>query len=686
MASLLFLSVAQSASAFQDSSPDSPLLEDVALEAAAGEQAAEQIAPRWQSFDPKFVENVCPFPNPFKFDRSTVICGYVMVPEDRTDPDSRLIRLSVMKIPSTATNPPGGTVVRLDGGPGGPGVYAERVAYLAEPQAASFRAVADLIYFDQRGVGYSEAALCRGIGDAWRYGVPVAPDGVEFYQQRVRECLAEARAAGVAVDAYSTWHNALDVRDIRRALGLEQWSVFGVSYGTQLAQAVAQVDPEGVRALVLDSVVPAATGSIFGWGAVSAGFNSSLDAVSAACSADEACARDVGDLKGRLRAAIATFDAEPMIIEGPELAPSGATRYVLDGRLAAMFIFQILYDRGFYGDLPVLLEAMETRNDSAFRAYVSAAARPLTLAYGQGLYVVASCRGSAVVSPEQTGALAEADPEAARWLETTDPTPTCEAAYKIAPDPAMKRLVTDIPTLLGQGLADPVTPPSGADAVMPGLSRATRVDFPHYGHGVFVDDLDGCSGAILKAFLADPEATLDISCAANMPAPDFVTKWRATGAPYKLYKSVDAGALPYAPIAIIAALVIALISFPLGFVGRLIDGEKSPRRSPATGRARLAAFAGAALAAAAIGLAAMMTMNWATAHPLALPIGLPPQIGIAGWIAVAGALLSAYGVFAGVTARLAGRATTGAAVGSALTAAAAIGALILLVSLGAGPV
>ena len=36
---------------------------------------------------------------------------------------------------------------------------------------------------------------------------------------------------------------------------LDQWNLFGVSYGTELGQMVLRIDPGGVRSAVLDSVV-----------------------------------------------------------------------------------------------------------------------------------------------------------------------------------------------------------------------------------------------------------------------------------------------------------------------------------------------------------------------------------------------------------------------------------------------
>ena len=40
---------------------------------------------------------------------------------------------------------------------------------------------------------------------------------------------------------------------------LRKWNVYGVSYGTSLALPLLRDDPEGIRAMVLDGVVPPQT-------------------------------------------------------------------------------------------------------------------------------------------------------------------------------------------------------------------------------------------------------------------------------------------------------------------------------------------------------------------------------------------------------------------------------------------
>jgi pimeloyl-ACP methyl ester carboxylesterase len=72
---------------------------------------------------------------------------------------------------------------------------------------------------------------------------------------------------------------------------------------------------------------------------------------------------------------------------------------------------------------------------------------------------------------------------------------------------------SDIPTLVLAGQFDPITPPAYGRQAAETLTRSTFVEFPGYGHAV----LDyGCPMDVVLAFLADPSAPVDVSCAGQM--------------------------------------------------------------------------------------------------------------------------------------------------------------------------
>lgn len=650
--------------------------------AGAHAEPPDRVHPAWAAFEPEFRPHVCPFPatpgeNPDEFR-----CGYVMVPEDRTDPGSRLIRLSVLKVASTSPDPYLGAIVRLDGGPGGPSLSAGRVTAYRRSENAPLRAAADLIFFDQRGVGYSEGHFCRAVTLPYQTGLPIDGGGQADFQAALERCFEEARAGGIAVEGYTNWQNALDVRDLRRALGYESWSLFGVSYGTELAQGVMRVDAAGVRAAVLDSPVPAgyATNNLDGMYA--AGFRSALDAIDRMCAADPACAAAYPGLAQRFISAFAAYDETPLRLSRVNHRRARDGELLIDGDLAAGAIFQALYRASVYPSLPAMLHVLESRDEAALRAYVDVLGWPIDHTFGHGMSVTISCRGGFREDPGAPPPHGAPEPLLSQWMDTTQFWTGCEPLAGTAPDPTARPLVSDIPTLILTGEADPITPPYYADVMMPGLANAQRVGFPHTGHGALITHWDRCGRDLLMAYLTNPMTPLEASCAAETPAPDFLVKMRLTREPYRFGLKLQRQDYPWLTIGAGGLLALLLLAFPLGTLARQIDS----RRSGDYGRARTLTWIGAGLSLAGAALALHTILFTAEAYPAALPVGVPASIGWAGWLALIGFVLCLAGLVQ-LARNWSGPSKTAGTRLAILFAALASGALLwFLFRIGAGPV
>lgn len=72
-------------------------------------------------------------------------------------------------------------------------------------------------------------------------------------------------AEGFHLASYSSRENAADIAALRKQLGIEKWNVYGVSYGSDLAQQLLRTHREGIRSMVLDSVVPTSFNLIDRW-------------------------------------------------------------------------------------------------------------------------------------------------------------------------------------------------------------------------------------------------------------------------------------------------------------------------------------------------------------------------------------------------------------------------------------
>lgn len=166
--------------------------------------------------------------------RAPVQCGTLTVPLDHADPAKGSLNLHVERLRATA--PRRGTLVMLAGGPGQAGTPMPP----NDPVAAAVPAY-DVVMLDQRGTGKG-ALRCRAL-DA-----PRASDGPEA----VGAC---AQQVGPTRAYFATRDSVQDLEMLRQALGVEQFALGGISYGTYVTQYYARDYPSRVSHMVLDSVV-----------------------------------------------------------------------------------------------------------------------------------------------------------------------------------------------------------------------------------------------------------------------------------------------------------------------------------------------------------------------------------------------------------------------------------------------
>jgi len=161
--------------------------------------------------------------------------GRLFVPENRSNPKSRLLELAFVRFRSTSANP-GPPIIYLAGGPGGSGIGAARGSRF--PLFMALREIGDVIALDQRGTGESKPSVrCPG-----NYELP--PDAVPSYdrllavvRERSRECVEYLKSTGADLSGYTTIESADDIDALRKALGAEKVSLWGISYGTHLSLA-----------------------------------------------------------------------------------------------------------------------------------------------------------------------------------------------------------------------------------------------------------------------------------------------------------------------------------------------------------------------------------------------------------------------------------------------------------------
>jgi len=186
-------------------------------------------------------------------------CGTVRVPLDHTRPDGEKISIGITRLAAADRKHKLGSIAMNPGGPGGSGYLMPHILSLVSPEVAALAERYDLIGFDPRGIGYSTKVDCPRPDDDGPIDIPPGPL-TEATARRLYDAQTAAnRACWQSNPAFlrqlTTANVARDLDQVRRALGLERISYFGVSWGTLLGSVYRSLYPRSVERMWLDSVV-----------------------------------------------------------------------------------------------------------------------------------------------------------------------------------------------------------------------------------------------------------------------------------------------------------------------------------------------------------------------------------------------------------------------------------------------
>ena len=253
-------------------------------------------------------------------------CGYLVVLENHSRPTGRTIRLLVAKYPAHSPEKRADPVVYLAGEPGD--IAPLDVNGLI---AADFIRDRDILVVSQRGTMFSEPALtCAPLDDFFRELL-----GMRFYSEATERahlaateaCHRQLTATGADLSAYNSTESAADFADLRKVLGYDTWNVYGNSYGSYLAQTLMRDHPEGIRSLVLDSVLPTTYTVPANWWNTRAGFDNLFQA----CAAEPACNAAHPHLEETFTGLVNKLEAEPLTAAVRDPVTGEDVKVVLDG-------------------------------------------------------------------------------------------------------------------------------------------------------------------------------------------------------------------------------------------------------------------------------------------------------------------------------------------------------------------
>ena len=424
---------------------------------------------------------------------STQQCATIEVPVDYTKPQGDRFSLALRKVPATDPAKRVGSLLVNPGGPGGSGVdFAESASTSFSP---ALRAAYDIVGFDPRGIGKSDAVDCLSDSDMdLLFSSDPTPDSASERAKLLatidgvtQRCAARG---GDRARHMSTTEVARDMDVMRVLLGDQKLNFFGGSYGTFLGATYADLFPKQVGRMVLDSAMSPNQTDAQEMTYDIQGFESSIDAFLNWCVARSDCAlgHDKAAAKQRIIDLLDRVEAQGLKTSQPGLARIG------EGWVT-FAIFMCLYSNQLWEPLnQALTEALTTgRGDLLLRIGSLFVERSRSGKYDPGTYLQAMipvrCADWPRTPDTASRLAAEAKAQAAHplWARMTGELyDNCRTWPTTGRTPKGTTLALGAaPILVIGNERDPATPIGGTKQLAKDLASGVLLTSDHDGHGTY---------------------------------------------------------------------------------------------------------------------------------------------------------------------------------------------------------
>ncbi len=458
---------------------------------------------------------------------SDFMCVTIDMPRDHRSPDDGdMIEVTFAVLPARAN--PMGALVTVVGGPGASGISVadSYTAALDSRIADTF----DLVYWDPRGVGLSGGLDCPNSAATYYRADVLTGLGVDHDLMATAaktfssECVAEM--GNTALLPYlGTDQSVADLETFREIIGYPKLTIYGESYGTQVAQEYVARFGDRVAALILDGTVDLTLGPFEFLQQQTTAFRDVLDQTLDYCADDPACAEDMSDDAGAIYDRLAG-----QLIEGPLNAHFPTSTGQVEDRSFGIGDLELVASAQMYGedDRMLLLRALAAYGQGDLvpllrLLYVNLGADPddgpvePDSGYSDAMYYAVECldyrypgdtpeekadayfAAGAGIEDGRLGSLFYGDLPCAYW-----------PASKLDPDRPEPLLARGVPTVVLDSASDPATPYQQGLAVYQHLDLGyliSKAGGPHviFGRG------ESCPDEAVTQFILDaapPDVTV----------------------------------------------------------------------------------------------------------------------------------------------------------------------------------
>jgi pimeloyl-ACP methyl ester carboxylesterase len=410
-------------------------------------------------------------------------------------------------------------IVFLTGGPGQPiGVDKDSIKHwwLYE-EFWPWMKNRDLILFEQRGNGMSEPNLNCAEADArgmeMLRNLEDTAKVQKMYAEAIAACRTRLIGEGIDMNLYGTRETVKDLTDLRQVLGIKQWNLHGVSYGTRLALSVMRDAPEGIRSVILDSPYPP---EIKSYETHAEGIELAFEKLFKACDDNRYCHRRYPNLERAIFEQIEWLNVRPRPVTVTDPRNGEPVTILVSGRaLVEIVRWALAFTDARYA-LPAYLAAVSEVDpavlEPAVRGMVDGYLGLGSSDMSEGKYYAVECIEEVPFNdPVLVKEMEKKYYRFAGFGYQLEQMSACDAWPKQTPDVSLKAPIkSSIPTLILSGELDPLTPVEYGRLTASRLDRSYLIEVPGLGHSLLSNS--ECAVEITEDFLDKPGTRPSEAC------------------------------------------------------------------------------------------------------------------------------------------------------------------------------
>jgi pimeloyl-ACP methyl ester carboxylesterase len=446
-------------------------------------------------------------------------CLTLVVPENRRHPTRATVRLPLMIFRSRSANPAADPVIFTAGGPGASSLGGFSSGGPASGKSIKLLDRRDFIVFEQRGTQYAQPTLrCPEVEDAQQRAYLQGFSSNVAAQQElvaVNQCHDRLVSEGIDLSAYNTEEIAADLVDLRKALRLSSWNLYGLSYGTWVMLDVMRLDHDAIRSVLLESVEPPDVPyDEMG----NANLERALDAVFDGCAVDYECERAYPRVRAQFKLLLDRLYRHPATMQ-IKTKDGILHNRPYSGRNVVETIYSALNDISQIPLIPRVISQAAQGNLTGLLAMAEDNLSPDNLSWGMR-YSVWCADGMPLADRNIVSFQTHrAFPEFGGLDSAAFNLSICDVWKVPASDLSEWQPVSsDIPTLIFAGEFDPNTPPAWGRRALRTLKNGFLYEFPGYSHS---PSKSACARQMTVDFFNDPSKAVDTQCFAQIKERPF---------------------------------------------------------------------------------------------------------------------------------------------------------------------